>query len=59
MLIALYELRSKSGREKDFEKAWSEVTDALSTLLRITGLRSSHSPYQVSVLYPIMKHGKA
>ena len=29
MLIALYELRSKSGREKDFEKAWSEVTDAI------------------------------
>ena len=29
MLIALYELTSKPGRERDFEKAWAEVTDAI------------------------------
>ena len=29
MLIALYEMRAKTGREKDFEKAWAEVTDAI------------------------------
>ena len=29
MLIALYELTSKPGRETDFEKAWAEVTDAI------------------------------
>ena len=29
MLIALYELKSKPGRENDFEKAWAEVTDAI------------------------------
>ena len=29
MLIVLYELKSKPGREKDFEKAWAEFTDAI------------------------------
>jgi len=29
MLIALYEIKSKPGREKEFEKAWAEVTDAI------------------------------
>ncbi len=29
MLIALYEMKSKPGREADFEKAWAEVTDAI------------------------------
>ncbi len=29
MLIALYEMKSKPGREKDFEKAWAEFTDAI------------------------------
>ena len=29
MLIALYEMKSKPGREKDFERAWAEVTEAI------------------------------
>ena len=29
MLIALYELKSKPGREREFEEAWAEVTDAI------------------------------
>ena len=29
MLIALYEMTAKSGREEDFEQAWAELTDAI------------------------------
>jgi heme-degrading monooxygenase HmoA len=29
MFVALYEMKTKPGRESDFEKAWAEWTDAI------------------------------
>jgi quinol monooxygenase YgiN len=39
MLIALYEMKPKPGREKDFEKAWAEVTDAICAVQGSVGSR--------------------
>ena len=41
MLIALYELSSKPGREKEFEKAWGEFTDAIYEVQGSLGSRPS------------------